>query len=48
MRVLIDNCVPRKFAKLITDHEVTLALQMEWHELENGDLIAMGRQPALR
>jgi predicted nuclease of predicted toxin-antitoxin system len=40
MRILIDNCVPRKFARLISGHEVTHARQLGWHELENGDLIA--------
>jgi len=40
MRILVDNCVPRKFARLITGHEVTLARQAGWHELGNGDLIA--------
>lgn len=40
MRILVDNCVPRKFARLITGHEVVLARQMDWHELGNGDLIS--------
>ncbi|CAN5723698.1 hypothetical protein BH11ARM2_BH11ARM2_22610 [soil metagenome] len=44
MRVLIDNCVPRKFARLITGHEVFLARQMGWHELSNGDLISAAEQ----
>lgn len=39
MRLLIDNCVPRKFARLIVGHEVSLARQQGWHELQNGDLI---------
>lgn len=40
MRLLIDNCVPRKFAKLIPGHEITHARQLGWHELQNGLLIA--------
>jgi predicted nuclease of predicted toxin-antitoxin system len=40
MRVLIDNCVPRKFARLIKRHEIAYARQLGWHELENGDLLA--------
>lgn len=44
MRVLIDNCVPRKFARLITGHKVFLARQMGWHELANGSLIAAAEE----
>jgi len=40
MRLLIDNCVPCRFARLITDHEVALARQMGWHELKNGSLLS--------
>jgi len=44
MRVLIDNCVPRKFARLISGHEVILARQAGWHELANGDLIGAAEE----
>ena len=40
MRLLIDNCVPRKFGLLIVGHEVVHARQMGWHELENGVLLS--------
>jgi len=40
MRILIDNCVPRKFPRLITGHDLTYARQLGWQELENGDLLA--------
>ncbi|MBS1701549.1 MAG: hypothetical protein JST12_07805 [Armatimonadetes bacterium] len=39
MRVLLDNCVDRRFAKLLTNHEVIHAREMGWAELSNGILI---------
>jgi predicted nuclease of predicted toxin-antitoxin system len=39
MRILIDNCVVKRFGPLITDHETTHASQLGWSKLENGDLI---------
>ena len=39
MRVLLDNCVDHRFARLITGHDVVHARQMGWAELANGELI---------
>lgn len=39
MRVLLDNCVMRRFANLISDHEVLHAKTIGWAELQNGNLI---------
>jgi len=44
MRILIDNCVPRKFPRLIIGHDITFARQLGWQELENGDLLAAAEQ----
>jgi len=44
MRVLLDNNVVRRFAELISGHEVLHARQLGWGELENGDLIAAAEQ----
>jgi len=44
MRVLVDNCVPRKFARLILGHEVVHARQMGWHELKNGQLLTAAQE----
>ncbi len=40
MRILLDNNVDQRFARLLTRHEVTHARQKGWAELHNGDLIA--------
>lgn len=40
MRVLLDNCVNRRFAALITGHEVTHALDRGWDKLSNGLLLS--------
>lgn len=40
MRVLLDNNVNHRFARLISGHEVVHARTMGWGELHNGDLIA--------
>ena len=39
MKLLLDNCVPRKFATLIEEHEVSRARDMGWRELQNGKLL---------
>ena len=40
MRVLLDNNVDRRFARLLVGHEVVRARQAGWADLYNGDLIA--------
>ena len=40
MRILLDNCVDRKYGRLLIGHEVVHASRMGWSLLENGDLIA--------
>lgn len=40
MRVLLDNCVDVRFARLIPGHEVVHARDLGWQELENGQLLA--------
>jgi predicted nuclease of predicted toxin-antitoxin system len=40
MRVLLDNCVDQRFARLIRGHEVIHARKRGWSELQNGDLLA--------
>jgi predicted nuclease of predicted toxin-antitoxin system len=39
MRVLLDNCVDVRFARLILTHEVGHARDHGWQELENGKLL---------
>jgi hypothetical protein len=40
MRVVLDNCVDRRFARLIIGHEVSHALDHGWDSLTNGKLLA--------
>ena len=42
MRVLLDNNVDRRFARLLVGHEAVHARQVGWADLYNGDLIAAG------
>ena len=39
MRILLDECVPRKFAELIDGHEVRTVPEMGWSSIKNGDLL---------
>ena len=39
MKVLFDNGTPRPIARSLGNAEVTLARQIGWHELKNGELI---------
>ncbi|MBL8874437.1 MAG: DUF5615 family PIN-like protein [Phycisphaerae bacterium] len=40
MKVLLDHCVPRPFAKLLPGHEVRTTRFMGWEDLSNGKLLA--------
>lgn len=40
MRVLLDHCVPRPFARELADHEVQTAHGMGWSHLKNGELLS--------
>lgn len=40
MKVLLDHCVPRRFRRLLTGHEVLTAYEMGWAGLRNGALLA--------
>lgn len=44
MKVLLDNCVTRRFGQLLPGHEVIHAGRHGWAELENGDLIKAAEQ----
>lgn len=39
MKILFDNGTPNPLARSLTDHEVTFARKIGWHELKNGELI---------
>jgi len=37
MKILFDNGTPNPLARSLTDHEVTFARKIGWHELKNGE-----------
>ncbi|MBE9009419.1 DUF5615 family PIN-like protein [Pseudanabaenaceae cyanobacterium LEGE 13415] len=41
MKILIDECIDRKFTKLFTDHEVKTVPQMGWAGIKNGQLLLL-------
>ena len=43
MKVLLDHCVPRRFGRLLTGHQVRTAFEMGWSGLSNGVLLAQAR-----
>ena len=41
MKVLLDECVPRKVKRELTDHEVLTVTEHGWSGVKNGDLLAL-------
>ena len=41
MKVLLDECIDRRFVSFITGHEVKTVPQMGWAAIENGKLLAL-------
>ncbi|MGB6362765.1 MAG: DUF5615 family PIN-like protein, partial [Thermoanaerobaculia bacterium] len=39
MRVLLDECLPRRLKHELPDHEVRTAPEMGWAGVENGELL---------
>jgi len=39
VRVLLDHCVPRRFKRLISGHQVSTAYELGWAGLKNGALL---------
>ncbi len=44
MRLLLDECVPRKFKDALTGHQVSTAREMGWSGKRNGELLALMRE----
>lgn len=40
MRILLDECVPRRFRRKLPEHEVRTVPEMGWASFKNGDLLA--------
>lgn len=41
MRVLLDECVPRKLRRRLGNHEVLTVTENGWSGFKNGDLLAL-------
>jgi hypothetical protein len=41
MRVLLDECVPRKLRRELREHEVFTVTERGWSGTENGELLAL-------
>ena len=40
MKILLDNCMPKRFRRLLAGHEVTHTSELGWGDLKNGKLLA--------
>ena len=40
MTILLDECLPKRLARLLAGHEVQTSRHMNWHCLSNGKLLA--------
>ena len=41
MRVLLDECLPRRLKRELVGHDVRTAPEMEWASKRNGELLAL-------
>jgi hypothetical protein len=41
MKVLLDECVPRKLKREITNHEVVTVTEQGWSGIVNGELLKL-------
>jgi predicted nuclease of predicted toxin-antitoxin system len=44
MKILLDECLPRKLKKIFADHDVYTARQMKWDSIKNGKLLALAEK----
>ena len=44
MRLLLDECVPRKFKQELPGHEVSTAREMGWSGKRNGEMLTLMRE----
>ena len=44
MKILLDECVDRRFAKEMPGHVVKTAPQMGWATIKNGELLALAEK----
>ncbi len=41
MKVLLDECVPRKVRRELPDHEILTVTERSWSGIKNGNLLAL-------
>jgi hypothetical protein len=41
MKVLLDECVPRKLRRELPEHEVLTVMEQGWSGIKNGKLLAL-------
>jgi predicted nuclease of predicted toxin-antitoxin system len=41
MRVLLDECVPKRLGKELLDHDVSTVVEVGWSGVKNGKLLAL-------
>ena len=44
MNILLDECVPARFARSLSGHSVTTVQRRGWAGIENGDLLALAEK----
>lgn len=44
MRVLLDECVPRRLKRELADHDVATVVEMGWSGIKNGKLLAFAAE----
>jgi hypothetical protein len=48
MKVLLDECLPRKFKNHLTEHECSTVPEAGWAGKKNGELLSLAEQSSLR
>jgi predicted nuclease of predicted toxin-antitoxin system len=44
VNILLDECVPARFARSLSDHPVTTVQRRGWAGIKNGDLLALAEK----
>ena len=44
MKILLDECVPARFTRSLTEHEVATVPRKGWSGIKNGDLLALAEK----
>ena len=47
MKVLLDECVPSKLRRELTEHQVLTVTERGWSGIENGELLSPAQNEAM-